>query len=86
MAKSKCECGKTKSQYAGTCVNCYKTKMEKHYAKAKAIVATGKCPTCGLNLKRNNSMTGWWQCEQLGAENFRKYPEKSPCDFQTFTS
>jgi len=52
---------------------------------ARKIVAGGKCPTCGGGLRRNTSMAGWWQCEQLGAEAFRKDPTKPPCNWQAFT-
>lgn len=51
----------------------------------KKIVATGKCPHCGERLRRNMSMTGWWQCDQLGAENFRVRPNDPPCNWQGFT-
>lgn len=54
-------------------------------AEAQKIVNTGVCPTCGGKLKRNLSLAGWWQCEQLGAVNFRKDASKLSCDFQTFT-
>jgi hypothetical protein len=55
------------------------------YAKARAVVATGVCPLCGGKLKRNLSLTGWWQCEQLGAPTFRKDPDKASCTWQGFT-
>lgn len=65
------------------------TERDKRVAAAKAetrqIVATGTCPTCGGHLKRNLSMTGWWQCAQLGAECFRKDPSKPSCSWQGFT-
>lgn len=51
----------------------------------KAVVASGKCPTCGGGLRRNLSLTGWWQCEQLGAEGFRKDASKPSCNWQGFT-
>lgn len=48
-------------------------------------VSHGICPTCGGRLQRNLSMRGWWQCEQLGAEGFRKDPTRPSCNFQGFT-
>ena len=54
-------------------------------AETRRIVATGVCPECGGGLRRNLSLTGWWQCEQLGAENFRKDPTKPSCRWQGFT-
>ena len=86
LRTSKCpDCGKRKSQYARYCKACDKKIMEKAYAEANAIVATGVCPVCGKKLKRNYSLTGWWQCEQFGSEQFRKYPELPSCNFQIFT-
>lgn len=57
-----------------------------HHTETIAIVATGKCPTCDAGLRRNSSMTGWWQCEQFGAIGFRKNPAIPSCDWQGFTS
>ena len=51
----------------------------------KQVVALGKCPDCGRGLKRNLSLTGWWQCEQLGAIGFRRFPELPSCGWQGFT-
>lgn len=53
--------------------------------RVKEIVRTGKCPKCGRGLVRNLSMTGWWQCEQLGSVAFRKHPELPSCGWQGFT-
>lgn len=60
-------------------------RIEKAHAEARAIVATGKCPDCGAALRRNLSLTGWWQCSQFGAEGFRADASKPSCSFQTFT-
>lgn len=54
-------------------------------AEAGAIVATGKCPTCGRALRRNWSLAGWWQCSQFGAPTFRADPAAPPCGWQAFT-
>lgn len=62
-----------------------KARMAAQYAEAEAVVATGKCPVCGRPLRRNLSLTGWWQCSQLGAVGFRADASKPSCDFQTFT-
>lgn len=59
--------------------------MAKARAETQAIVATGRCPTCGAALKRNLSLTGWWQCEQFGADGFRADSTKPPCNWQGFT-
>lgn len=53
-------------------------------AAARATVAAGVCPCCGAGLRRNLSLTGWWQCEQLGAVGFRKDASKPSCSWQTF--
>ncbi len=55
------------------------------HAETKAVVASGRCPVCGGKPKRNLSLTGWWQCEQLGAEGFRKDATKPSCSWQGFT-
>lgn len=54
-------------------------------AETARVVATGRCPKCGSGLRRNLALTGWWQCEQLGAETHRKRPADAPCEWQGFT-
>lgn len=78
------ERGRTRAMYRADAVASSAHIKEIHAAN-KAIVATGQCPTCGRKLKRNLSIAGWWQCEQLGAENFRKHPELPSCNYQCFT-
>lgn len=60
-------------------------RMNQLKAEARAVVATGKCPECGAALRRNLSLTGWWQCEQVGAVGFRKDASKPSCSWQAFT-
>ncbi len=48
---------------------------------ARLVVATGKCPRCGSKLRRNLSVTGWWQCEQVGAVGFRARAADAPCSW-----
>ena len=62
-----------------------KAKREARLAEAVAVVRSGKCPQCGSGLRRNLALAGWWQCEQYGAEGFRKDATKPACSFQTFT-
>jgi len=62
-----------------------KAKRDEMFAANQAIAAKGTCPTCGRKLKRNLSLTGWWQCSQLGAVGFRAEADKPSCDFQMFT-
>ena len=83
----RCGCGKRISQNAGTawCRTCYAARRERFLAEARAIVATGRCPTCGRPLRRNNSLSGWWQCSQHGAEQFRAEPSAPPCEYECFT-
>ncbi len=82
---TKCKCGRRMSRYSNDCNKCHKEKMDRIRSEASRIVATGKCPDCGANLKRNLALTGWWQCEQFGAEGFRKDSSKPSCNFQCFT-
>jgi len=60
-------------------------RIEAAQQEARRIVAAGKCPTCGAGLRRNSALSGWWQCEQYGAEGFRKDGSKPSCNFQCFT-
>ena len=54
-------------------------------AETRRVVLSGKCPLCGSGLRRNLSLTGWWQCDQLGAPGFRKRADLPSCDWQGFT-
>lgn len=60
-------------------------RMAAAIAATKAVVAAGKCPTCGRPLKRNTSLAGWWQCIQFGGVGFRADASKPPCSWQGFT-
>ena len=53
--------------------------------ETRAVVATGVCPRCGSKLRRNLSLTGWWQCAQFGAEQFRADKTRPACNWQGFT-
>ena len=55
-------------------------------AETQAVVNTGVCPHCGSALRRNMSIAGWWQCEQLGAETHRKRPQDAAGNWQGFTA
>lgn len=72
-----CACGKRISRHATSCRTCHKARMEQIHAEAKLIVANGTCPTCGAALRRNNALTGWWQCSNYG--------NGGNCSFQCFT-
>ena len=79
-------CGKGRAtSWSSVCGKCHKASHEKSVAEARTVVASGKCPTCGAGLRRNLSIAGWWQCEQYGAEGFRKDSSKPSCNFQCFT-
>lgn len=56
-----------------------------HFREIAAIAETGKCPTCGRPLRRNLSLSGWWQCSQLGAVTHRADATQPSCDWQGFT-
>ncbi len=62
-----------------------KARIEAAQAETRAVVASGKCPCCGSGIRRNLSIAGWHQCEQYGAEGFRKDSTKPPCSWQGFT-
>ncbi len=63
-----------------------KARMEAAYVEARLIVATGKCPKCGGPIKRNLSITGWWQCAQFGSPPFRANPKGPECLWDCFTN
>lgn len=54
-------------------------------AEVAQVVAGGRCPRCGSGLRRNRSLSGWWQCEQYGAETFRARAADAACLWQGFT-
>ena len=85
LVPKRCACGKRIGRYASICRVCDLDKRARQHAEAKRIVVTGKCPQCGHALKRNLSLTGWWQCEQYGADTHRAFPDLPACSFQTFT-
>lgn len=59
-------------------------RLEAIRAANRVIVSSGTCPLCGGTLRRNLSLTGWFQCEQLGAEGFRKDSSRPSCSWQAF--
>lgn len=63
----------------------YKIKMDNLRAEAIRVVTSGVCPYCGAGLRRNLAIAGWYQCQQFGADGFRKDSTKSACSFQCFT-
>ncbi len=84
MKRNICDCGKMMSKYAHECNACYKVKREKRLAGNRAIFKAGKCPQCNASLKINLALTGWVQCEQFGAIQFRADATKPACSFQMF--
>ncbi|OPZ63971.1 MAG: hypothetical protein BWY85_01420 [Firmicutes bacterium ADurb.Bin506] len=83
--RSRCTCGKVKAAEAHTCKACYIKARDARHAEARAIVATGVCPDCGLPLKRNLSLAGWWQCVRCTDYPAPEYAQYPKCSFQTFT-
>jgi ssDNA-binding Zn-finger/Zn-ribbon topoisomerase 1 len=61
-------------------------RMNEAREAARYAVALNKCPLCGAPLRRNLSITGWWQCSQYGAEGFRADSSKPSCSWQGFTA
>lgn len=54
-------------------------------AETLKIVASAQCPQCGAGLRLNSAIAGWYQCDQYGAEGFRKDSSKPACSWQGFT-
>jgi hypothetical protein len=59
-------------------------RMGEARAEALAALQGNRCPCCGRGVRRNLSLTGWVQCEQFGAEQFRKDPAQPACSWQGF--
>lgn len=60
-------------------------RIEAAHAETLLVVKSGVCPICGAGLYRNLSISGWWQCRQLGAVGFREDASKPSCSWQGFT-
>jgi len=75
----------TKSGLRTRAVARARAERETRLAMDRACVATGKCPSCGEAIRRNSSLTGWYECSQRGAEGFRKDSSKPECSWQVFT-
>lgn len=82
-----CECGKAiRSKFQasrGRCRSCDVKRMDIIKEINANIAMAGKCPICGQELRRNLSLTGWWQCVGFGAEGFRS-AGSTQCSFQMF--
>lgn len=61
------------------------TRIQAAQEETQRIVATGHCPFCGSGIRRNSSISGWWQCEQFGAPAFRARADEEDCHWQGFT-
>jgi hypothetical protein len=55
-----------------------------HEEAAKAL-RDNRCPICGETVRINSSLSGWVQCSQFGAPQFRKDPNRPSCNWQGFT-
>ena len=62
-----------------------KARIEAAQAQTREVVSAGVCPQCGSKLVRNLALTGWWQCEQYGAETHRARAADPACSWQGFT-
>lgn len=80
MAMTKTERAERKAERAASAA-----RIAEAQAETRAVVASGRCPCCKSGLKRNLSLTGWWQCEQYGSDGFRKDSSKPHCNWQGFT-
>lgn len=60
----------------------HQERMAAIYAANRAVVETGACPQCGRKIVRNLAITGWYQCEQYGAEHWRKDASQPECRWQ----
>ena len=77
--------GMTQRQQAAADRKAARARVEAAQAETRRVVQTGCCPQCGAGLRRNLALTGWWQCAQYGAEQFRADASKPACSWQGFT-
>lgn len=61
-------------------------RMAEARAEADAALAANKCPKCGRAVRRNLSLSGWVQCSQFGAEQFRADASLPACEWQGFAT
>ncbi len=63
-----------------------KDKRMNRLREAHVHLKRGTCPDCGCGLRHNNSITGWFQCNALGAVGFQTGDGigKPDCNFQFF--
>ena len=87
----RCACGKairsTFQASRGRCASCEKRHQGARIEEAVRVVEGGKCPCCGLPLKHNMALAGWYQCVAYACVEMRAPEFKSApaCSFQTFT-
>ena len=62
-----------------------RTRIEAAHRHSQTVVDANYCPQCGSKIRRNNSLAGWYQCEQYGSDKFRARPQDKPCSWQGFT-
>jgi len=62
-----------------------KARIAAAQAEARKVWDYGVCPCCGAGLRQNLAISGWIQCDQYGAEGFRKDSTKPACSYQGFT-
>jgi hypothetical protein len=53
--------------------------------QAADALKNNRCPTCSATVRQNLALTGWVQCSQFGAPEFRMNPNRPACDWQGFT-
>lgn len=82
--KAKCACGRWMSKHSRSCNVCHAARMAEIKAGNSVHVLANRCPDCGAALRRNLSLTGWYECEQRGAVGFRKDASKPSCEFNCF--
>lgn len=80
-----CQCGRRMLQYANRCRKCSAERSARIHAETLAVVLADSCPQCGSAIRRNSSLTGWFQCEQYGADSHRARPLDPQCSWQGFT-
>ena len=68
---------KTKQTQAG--------RIAEYQIEAQEALRHNVCPLCGKGVRQNLALNGWVQCEQFGADGFRKDDNQPSCEWQGFT-
>jgi hypothetical protein len=76
----------TPRQIAAAARRAQAARIAQGHAATAAVLAANQCPVCGATVRRNLALTGWVQCAQYGAPDFRANAAAPSCSWQGFTA